>query len=880
MKIKAILLALSMLSMMAISVLPAYAITVPNSDQFTYLTTGGAETADPAWAYDTASAELIFNVYQCLLDFDFASYDSYVSEIAEWWPGYGVNPGNIITPLKPGDPAFEALVPHPPDYTEETWLFKIREGMKWQNPAYGTVTAWDVEYSIERGMVMDHRGGPQWMFFDPLTNTFGSRPLTDPARVIEMGQLIDNAVMSNATYVWFNLMKPYAPFQQILCQSWGSILDADWAIGTGCWNASWHVTPGDYSSWKAYNNPVSPGPIGYEMMGSGPYYLDYIDGATGYWRLKKFDNFWGGWAKPHVSTVIHEVVDLWATRKTRFLSNDPGIQADMVTVLRGDVNDPDLTAAIADSRVRYLPHLATLSADAIFYCYNFTSTSPYMHHIGDGAGNFIANTTLLSDIHMRLALTYCLNITEFIQDYYQGEAAELHNPIIYGIAYANATKHQTMAYKKNIALATYHFKMAWGGIDYTNDGVCDVPGAVWQKGFHITIVPFPDQAPRTEPARMIEYVVENEIPWAIPAAWVDVEVYPLDWSPGLTAMYSGLLGCYVVGWLADFPDPHNWVGPFEASWGDFSYFQNIDYGRQTMNWHPQGGYGQNGLPYTNYKGVLVTEINNAYVDGLIDEGIGIVDPVLREQCYNELMDIYYAECASIMTFQPEGRHYERQWVHGWFYHSIYPGLMFYGEMNLWKEDPATVNRDVAVQALYQSTTSWKKVVTVTNLGENPEYVDLYEKITVNGIVVDEEYISRWLEPAGQPGSWFRKTVSGLPDGTKVIEIRVEISGWIESLVESNYANNEVPLDFNVYGDLGSGPPYTWGKFDGLCDYWDLGLFAKAYKIRYVRNAPEVLGDLGSGPPYTWGKFDGLCDYWDAGLFGKAYKARTSHVPPP
>jgi peptide/nickel transport system substrate-binding protein len=869
MNLKALVLAMLMLSMLAIPILPAHAIAVPLPDQFTYLTTGGPETADPAWAYDTASAELIFNVYQCLLDFDFASYDSYVTEIAEWWPGYGVNAGNVITPLKPGDPAFEALVPHPPAYTEETWLFKIREGMKWQNSSAGTVTTWDVEYSIERGMVMDHRGGPQWMFFDPLCNSFGTRPLnySDPASIIAKGQKIDNAVMSNATYVWFNLMKPYAPFQQILCQSWGSILDADWAIATGCWNASWHVTPGDYLSWTDYNNPVSPGPIGFDMMGSGPYYLDYIDSATGYFRLRKFDNYWGGWAKPHVSIVIHEVVDLWATRKQRFLSNDPADQADMVTVLRGDVNDPDLTDAIDDGRVRYQSDLASLSADAIFYCYDFDPLSPYMHDIGDGAGNLVANTTLLSDIHMRLALTYCLNITEFIWDYFQGEAAELHNPIIYGIAYANVTKHQYMAYKKDVDLATYHFKMAWGGIDADGDPstMDDVtPGEVWTKGFHITIVPFPDQAPRTEPARMIEYAAETEIEWdtTIPGwAGVDVEVYPLDWSPGLTAMYSGLLGCYVVGWLADFPDPHNWVGPFEATWGDFSYFQNIDYGRQTMNWHTGGGYGQSGLPYLNYKGDYVDDINNTYVDGLIDTGMGIVDTVLREQLYNELMDIYYAECASIMTYQPEGRHYERTWVHGWFYHSIYPGLMFYGEMNIWKQDPDTVTRFIAVNCWVKDSGSMiTKYIWRNNYGDNPEYLDFKEEVWIDGLLYESEYFETWIPPH----TCFNmiKTII-VPDGAVVVTIWTELSHWHGYLPYVKYTTL-------LLGDHGGGVPPAYFKFDSKVDGKDLALFLQVFKGLAPAEA-KYLGDLGGGVPPAFFNFDGKCDGKDLALFLQCFK---------
>jgi len=91
----------------------------------------------------------------------------------------------------------------------------------------------DVEYSFERAMVQDRRGGPTWMFYEPLLNTWGAEglgDLTNPSNVIKIGKMIDHAVESNSTHVWFNLAFPgaYAPFLQILSQSWSSILSKQW----------------------------------------------------------------------------------------------------------------------------------------------------------------------------------------------------------------------------------------------------------------------------------------------------------------------------------------------------------------------------------------------------------------------------------------------------------------------------------------------------------------------------------------------------------------------------------------------------------------------------------------------------------------------------
>jgi len=745
-----------------------------------------------------------------------------------------------------------------PKFIDTTWKFHIRQGVKWQDPKYGTVNPFDVEVSIERGMLMDHKGGPQWMFFEPLTGSFGTRsgsynvPIYKywdpkmPDETARVGRWMDDSVESDLEFVWFNLVKPYTPFMQILCQSWGSVLDADWLVERGAWNLGWHVpthTFEGYLSWRAYNNPVTPGPVGFNSMGCGPYYVFDVDSTTGYFVLKSFDNYWFGWTKPHCDTIVHEVVLEWATRKARFLTNSPEEQADQIAIERVNVEDVDLVAAVADGRVRYMKDLPALSAEAIMWSYDFDD-SLYPHYIGT-SGGFVTNATLLSDIDMRLAITKCFNASQLIDEFFLGEARTLHDPIIPGIAYANLTKHNTMTYQKNIAEATQHFKDAWGG-------------QIWQYGFKVQIVPFPSGLARETPVDMIKYVVENEIEWPV---GVDVEVIktPLGWSPGLTAMYQFQLGAYICGWLADFPDPHNWVYPFMHSNGDFSTFQSVDYGMkltggtfgnrvkhaQTLNWHPLGNYGQAGLPYTNYKGDVVTEIDTDYVNGLIETGIGITDLALRERCYTELMDIYYAECASIMEAQVNGRHYERSWVQGWFYQSIYPGLMFYGTcntMNLWKQDPQTVTRDLTASAHIVWSDELNRYILsydIHNAGINPEayncvityWLSMGQPITltVTGWVRAAAADEFELAPVGQLSTW-----------GAAIKVVVSMGPWINPIVESTTANNKVTImAAKVAGDLGSHTPGIYFYFDGKVNADDLTLFVNSFQYYKVPPNPTA-----------------------------------------
>jgi peptide/nickel transport system substrate-binding protein len=52
---------------------------------------GSPETVDPAWCYDTASAELIMNVYDTLIFFDGEHMDRYLPSIAENWTIQQIN---------------------------------------------------------------------------------------------------------------------------------------------------------------------------------------------------------------------------------------------------------------------------------------------------------------------------------------------------------------------------------------------------------------------------------------------------------------------------------------------------------------------------------------------------------------------------------------------------------------------------------------------------------------------------------------------------------------------------------------------------------------------------------------------------------------------
>jgi len=105
-------------------------------------TIGEPDTLDPHLAYDTASGEVIYNVYENLIQYKGRSVSEFEPRLATEVPT--VKNGLI----KDGG---------------KTYIFPIRKGVKFHNG--NPLTPEDVEYSFERGLLYDPEGGPMWMLW-------------------------------------------------------------------------------------------------------------------------------------------------------------------------------------------------------------------------------------------------------------------------------------------------------------------------------------------------------------------------------------------------------------------------------------------------------------------------------------------------------------------------------------------------------------------------------------------------------------------------------------------------------------------------------------------------------------------------------------------
>jgi len=565
---------------------------VPRPDRMVVAAIGEPMSVDPAWAYDTSSQELIFNVYETLIFYNRESVDEFVPVLAaDWW----ISDDGL------------------------TYTFGIRGGVKFHSGEM--VTTEDVEYSFERAMVMDREGGPQWMIYESLLGCWRAN-LSDPDWDVK----IDNTVESNATHVWFDLAQPYAPFLKILSQPGSSILNKKFCVEHGDW-------PGTWENWRDYHDPdVSPlDDPELAMCGTGPYKFDYWQEYTE-WSIVKNDDYWRGWPAPgcggYVSRATVKKIDEWPTKYDGFLAGD----YDMIYVPRQYVEQLEEAPGI-----RCIKGLPTMVCNAILFTFNISTrdaleSSNILLGVPGGLPPGTFNETgippdFFNDTNIRKAFAYSCNWTKYIEEAYGGEATQPATPVIEGIPYNNPAQEK---YSLNLTMAEYYFRNAWDG-------------QVWEKGFTLWAVYHEGSVPRFIWIDVLKENIESLNPR------FHITKHGVDFHYLLSNLVYSALPIVHMGWLADYPDPHNFVYPFMHSEGDFARFQ---------------GY------------------SNSTVDALIEDGLHTVDATERREIYYQLQQIYHDECPSIPTVQPLGRHWERTWVQGWYYNPAYPGNYFY---HLWKQ---------------------------------------------------------------------------------------------------------------------------------------------------------------------------------------------------
>jgi hypothetical protein len=377
-------------------------------------------------------------------------------------------------------------------------------------------------------------------------------------------------------------------------------------------------------------------------------------------------------------------------------------------------------------------------------------------------------------IDMRKAFAYSINYAEELDVAALGEGSAPATAIIPGLYGYNASivsPYQGATGNGNLTEALYYFEQ-WPNL--------------MNNGFSITLYYNTGNTERQELCDLIQSAVEGL------NSNFTVTVANLDWDTYLTALASQELSTFVIGWLADFPDTHDFALPFYHTAGAFAGLQLY---------------------------------SNATMDSLINQAIQLPDGPARQNLYNQIAELALADVPSVTVLSALGRHFEYDWVQGWYYNPIYPGINFFNMYKFYYVPeannaapsqpyseylPADVNRD--------GTVNMKDIAAVarafgSSYTQPPEskWVFLDDVVVINTVNMKAiAYVARQFgvsSPIGTFGPLVsikqNDTVSYIPAGTNVLFTATCLAGY------GNVADRTIQW---YYGTLTSGQngPATLG----------------------------------------------------------------------
>jgi peptide/nickel transport system substrate-binding protein len=606
--------------------------TIKNPDTLVFGTYGTLNTCDPAYSYDTASGGLIFNVYENLVMWPYGTVDADQKDLDYSLASADLQPmlATVVPSLNNG------LIVNYPDGSV-TYQFPIRQGVKFH--AGGDLTPSDVVYSFLRGMLQDRDGGPQWMLIEPLSGQKYTRlyQLVNDTLGIdtEKGDKIKDLtpeqqkqvydvvskwveVTADGKSVVFHLGAPYPPFLSILAHGggWGAIVDQQWVAEQGGWD-------GAADDWAKWYNPgggqaAEQSELYDAMNGTGPYELDHWDPGVEY-VLERFDGYWRDPAV--LKTVVRKVITEWSDRLLLLQQGDLDICTVDPQYLPQVMNQPGIVVTL---------NLPTLGLNPAGF---FTSDLAMEGNDLVGSGKWAEDgisSEFFDDVHLRKAFAYAFEYQTYIDDVY-GVAGgyKTTGPVPKAFAWAY-DDDPALYYSFDMEKATSEMKLAHGG-------------KVWDTGFTFTLLYNEGNQGRRVGAEMLEKNIES----MNPKFHIDVRGVP--WGTYLDYMVTTKMPLFVIGWLADFPDPHNFVVPFAQSTGTFSGWQGD---------------------------TLVSMFKDKY-DPLIADAMKTADQAVRADIYYTIEQMSFDDCYDIWMPQVNGTRTIRDWVQGYAFNPIFPTPYYY-----------------------------------------------------------------------------------------------------------------------------------------------------------------------------------------------------------
>lgn len=492
-----------------IAALTLLGLGASSAQTFRFLTIRDRDTLDPLQAYSYAAGP-VENVYEGL---------------------YGYLRGDPQT--------FEPLLATSYEVSDDglEYTYRLRDGVRFSsgNP----FTCDDVEYTIERALVVNPGDSGAWLLAEPLLGTAeNAAALGMDATAEEYADYwrrIDASIEClDAQTAVFHLVEPDPAFFTKVMAPTFNIIDGAWAKSNGMWD-------GTQATWRDW--------IGANLREH--YLQDHMSG-TGAYRIAAWEkgvritaeanpDYWGD--QPAIKTFIYEVEEDQDARVAAMLAGD----ADWIYL-----DDPDaLPQLVGRPGVRVIDEQEVAQngwepASVYGAYFNEAMSGNDNDYIGTGKfDGFGVPADFFSDRDVRRCFAYAFDATTYTRTVPSFAGAVLTmalDPAFLGY------DPDVPTYTFDLARAEQYCRAAWGG-------------ALWDNGMYLTI-PYPD-----------------ELGQGFAEAWktglealndrFTIDARELDWDTFEEQLEANHLPIDVAGWSPDFPDPHAYVFPFYASTGYF-----------------------------------------------------------------------------------------------------------------------------------------------------------------------------------------------------------------------------------------------------------------------------------------------------------------------
>jgi len=379
-----------------------------NKSTLVYQESADIPTLDPGVTYDTASGQVVENLYETLLDYKGSSLRDLQPKLATSW---NVTDGG------------------------KTVTFKLREGVKFHtgNP----FTCEDAQYSLRRNLITNSSNSGNWFISEALLGT-SSNAKDDPSitwakisaavRCDDQGQLVlsmpkvDPAILPKLAYIG------------------QAIVDSKHAKEIGDWD-------GTEATWKTWvGKDLTGGVLDKDPSGTGAYKLVKRDANS--LAASAFADYWGD--KPTLQNVLIQKVPEDATRQQALLKGD----ADVVESASRAVIQQQLQGKPGIAIIDDLPNT---TSSAIFMNEKISNAALLGSGKLDGKG---VPANFFSDVNVRKGFAYAFDVDSYIKDVQLGKGKPRTMLLPDSFPGYDAS---IPTYALDTAKATAAFKAAFGG---------------------------------------------------------------------------------------------------------------------------------------------------------------------------------------------------------------------------------------------------------------------------------------------------------------------------------------------------------------------------------------------------------------------------------